>query len=36
MVVEHTVLLSTEEAQQLLGTQGAIIVDSGKRISLKF
>jgi hypothetical protein len=28
--VEHTVLLSTEEAQQLLGTQGAIIVDSGK------
>jgi hypothetical protein len=34
--VEHTVLLSTEEAQQLLGTQGAIIVDSGKRISLKF
>ncbi len=34
--IEHTVLLSTEEAQQLLGTQGAIIVDSGKRISLKF
>ncbi|CAF4974815.1 unnamed protein product, partial [Rotaria socialis] len=30
--VEHTVLLSTEEAQQLLGTQGAIIVDSGKRV----
>jgi hypothetical protein len=29
--VEHTVLLSTEEAQQLLGSQGAIIVDSGKR-----
>ncbi len=28
--LEHTVLLSTEEAQQLLGTQGAIIVDSGK------
>ncbi len=28
--IEHTVLLSTEEAQQLLGTQGAIIVDSGK------
>lgn len=28
--VEHTVLLSTEEAQQLLGSQGAIIVDSGK------
>ena len=32
--VEHTVLLSTEEAQQLLGSQGAIIVDSGKIISL--
>ena len=30
--VEHTVLLSTEEAQQLLGSQGAIIVDSGKFI----
>ncbi len=29
--IEHTVLLSTEEAQQLLGTQGAIIVDSGKK-----
>ena len=28
--VEHTVFLSTEEAQQLLGSQGAIIVDSGK------
>lgn len=28
--VEHTVLLSTEEAQQLLGSQGAIIVDSGR------
>ncbi len=28
--LEHTVLLSTEEAQQLLGSQGAIIVDSGK------
>ncbi|CAF3053646.1 unnamed protein product, partial [Rotaria sp. Silwood2] len=28
--VEHTVLLSTEEAQQLLGSQGAIIVDGGK------
>jgi hypothetical protein len=28
---EHTVLLSTEEAQQLLGSQGAIIVDGGKR-----
>lgn len=28
--VEHTVLLSTEEAQQLIGTQGAIIVDGGK------
>jgi hypothetical protein len=28
--IEHTVLLSAEEAQQLLGTQGAIIVDSGK------
>ena len=27
--VEHTVYLSTEEAQQLLGTQGAIIVDGG-------
>ena len=32
--IEHTVLLSTEEAQQLLGTQGAIIVDSGKRFDL--
>jgi hypothetical protein len=30
--VEHTVLLSTEEAQQLLGSQGAIIVDGGKSI----
>ena len=29
--VEHTVLLSTEEAQQLLGSQGAIIVDSGMK-----
>ena len=29
--VEHTILLTTEEAQQLLGTQGAIIVDSGKK-----
>ena len=28
--VEHTVYLSTEEAQQLLGSQAAIIVDSGK------
>ncbi len=28
--LEHTVLLSTEEAQQLLGSQGAIIVDGGK------
>lgn len=28
--VEHTVILSTEEAQQLLGSQGAIIVDSGE------
>ena len=28
--VEHTVLLSTEEAQQLLGSQGAIIIDGGK------
>lgn len=28
--VEHTVLLSTEEAQQLLGSQGAIFVDSGE------
>lgn len=28
--VEHTVLLSAEEAQQLLGSQGAIIVDGGK------
>jgi hypothetical protein len=27
--VEHTVYLSTEEAQQLLGSQGAIIVDGG-------
>jgi hypothetical protein len=27
--LEHTVILSTEEAQQLLGSQGAIIVDSG-------
>jgi len=34
--VEHTVLLSTEEAQQLLGTQGAIIVDSdGQPISIQ-
>lgn len=31
--VEHTVLLSTEEAQQLLGSQGAIIVDSGMKIN---
>lgn len=30
--IEHTVLLSTEEAQQLLGSQGAIIVDSGNKI----
>jgi hypothetical protein len=29
--VEHTVYLSTEEAQQLLGSQGAIIVDSGRQ-----
>ena len=29
--VEHTVILSTEEAQQLLGSQGAIFVDSGKK-----
>ena len=28
--LEHTVLLSTEEAQQLIGSQGAIIVDGGK------
>ena len=28
--VEHTVYLSTEEAQQLLGSQNAIIVDSGQ------
>lgn len=28
--VEHTIYLSTEEAQQLLGSQGAIIVDSGE------
>ena len=28
---EHTVILSTEEAQQLLGSQGAIIVDGGRR-----
>jgi hypothetical protein len=34
--VEHTVLLSTEEAQQLLGSQGAIIVDSGKRSGVFF
>jgi uncharacterized membrane protein YkoI len=34
--VEHTVLLSTEEAQQLLGSQGAIIVDSGKRSDFFF
>ena len=27
---EHTVILSTEEAQQLLGSQGAIIVDGGR------
>ncbi|CAF1222175.1 unnamed protein product [Rotaria sordida] len=34
--VEHTVLLSTEEAQQLLGSQGAIIVDSdGQPISIQ-
>jgi len=34
--VEHTVLLSAEEAQQLLGTQGAIIVDSdGQPISIQ-
>lgn len=33
---EHTVLLSTEEAQQLLGAQGAIIVDTdGQPISLQ-
>jgi hypothetical protein len=34
--VEHTVLLSTEEAQQLLGSQGAIIVDGGKSIKKKY
>ena len=34
--VEHTVLLSTEDAQQLLGTQGAIIVDSGNRKTKDF
>ncbi|CAF3435847.1 unnamed protein product [Rotaria sp. Silwood1] len=34
--VEHTVLLSAEEAQQLLGSQGAIIVDSdGQPISIQ-
>lgn len=34
--VEHTVYLSTEEAQQLLGSQGAIIVDSdGQQISIQ-
>ncbi|CAF1455176.1 unnamed protein product [Rotaria sordida] len=34
--VEHTVLLSTEEAQQLLGSQGAIIVDGdGQPISIQ-
>ncbi|CAF4592705.1 unnamed protein product [Rotaria socialis] len=34
--VEHTVLLSTEEAQQLLGSQGAIIVDGdGHQISIQ-
>lgn len=34
--VEHTVYLSTEEAQQLLGSQGAIIVDSdGQPISIQ-
>ncbi|CAF1647831.1 unnamed protein product [Adineta ricciae] len=33
---EHTVILSTEEAQQLLGSQGAIIVDSdGQQISIQ-
>ncbi|CAF4397191.1 unnamed protein product, partial [Adineta steineri] len=34
--IEHTVLLSTEEAQQLLSSQGAIIVDSdGQPISIQ-
>jgi hypothetical protein len=34
--LEHTVLLSTEEAQQLLGSQGAIIVDGdGQPISIQ-
>jgi len=34
--LEHTVLLSTEEAQQLLGAQGAILVDTdGQPISLQ-
>lgn len=34
--LEHTVILSTEEAQQLLGSQGAIIVDGdGQPISLQ-
>ena len=33
---EHTVILSTEEAQQLLGSQGAIILDGdGQQISLQ-
>ena len=31
--LEHTVILSTEDAQQLLGSQGAIIVDGGKFFS---
>ncbi|CAF1315374.1 unnamed protein product [Adineta steineri] len=34
--IEHTVILSTEEAQQLLGSQGAIIVDGdGQPISIQ-